>query len=98
MTNKKNAINTMLETIKGIGFTNYTVVGSTKGYSRMIVDGMNDTSLFFKENTMVISTSLSETEIPYSNTLSVEVQENEFVEKDMFVFFDENIIHKVFVD
>lgn len=98
MTNRENAINRMLEVIKGLGFTNYTVRKSVSEVIRIVVDGMDSTNLFFKEDKMIVVTSKSETEIPYSSTLSVEVQKNQFVEKDMFVFFDENITHKVFVD
>lgn len=98
MTNRENAINRMLEVIKGLGFTDYSVMKTLGGFSRIVADGMDGTSLFFKDDKMVVITSQSETEIPYSSTLSVEVQKNQFVEKDMFVFFDENIVHKVFVD
>lgn len=98
MTNRENAINRMLEVVKGLGFKNYTVMKTLGGFSRIVADGMDSTSLLFKDEKMVVITSKSETEIPYSSTLSVEVQKNQFVEKDMFVFFDENIVHKVFVD
>ena len=98
MTNRENAINRMLEVIKGLGFTNYIVRESVSEFIWIVAEGMDSTNLFFKEDKMIVVTSKSETEIPYSSTLSVEVQKNQFVEKDMFVFFDENIVHKVFVD
>ena len=98
MTNRENAINRMLEVIKGLGFTNYTVMETVNVYSRIVVDGMKNIDLYFTRESIIVITPQSETEIPYSSTLSVEVQKNQFVKRDMFVFFDENIVHKVFVD
>lgn len=98
MTNRENAINRMLEIIKGLGFTNYIVRETISESIWIVVEGMDSINLFFKEDKMIVVTSKSETEIPYSSTLSVEVQKNQFVENDIFVFFDENMVHKVFID